>query len=239
MQNNNQPIQQSNEHGVSSGRTQRILEHLEKQLRRPHEPSHDDFRRIIEFIHDIPEAYKTIGLTAIAEHFVNGMELHLLALMTRFEEKAEQEGISLKERQATLDDVLPEAFQTIKALNKQISVKSLDELVALNNITIALYTLSSVETAEEAQRWLYELPATYSRKLRQNGLLPPESKSQQTTSAAQFVNWQSSYMPSKSQDVQGISNSNIGIVVSTPNTLSSKPVSVPIETSNPNIVSAA
>lgn len=245
MQNNNLPIQQSNEHGVSSGRTQRILEHLEKQLRRPHEPSHDDFRRIIEFIHDIPEAYKTIGLTAIAEHFVNGMELHLLTLMTRFEEKAEQEGISLKERQATLDDVLPETFQTIKALNKQLSVKSLDELVALNNITIALYTLSSVETAEEAQRWLYELPTTYSRKLRQNGLLPdeqhnkPESKSQQSASNAQFVNWQSSYMPSKSQDVQGISNSNIGIVVSTPNTLSSKPVSVPIETSNPNIVSAA
>jgi hypothetical protein len=99
------------------------------------------------------------------------MQLHLLALMAIFQKRAEQEGISLQECQATLNDTLPEAFQTLKALSTHLSVRSLDELAALNNITIALYTLSEAETAEEAQRWLYELPTVYSQKLRQAGLL--------------------------------------------------------------------
>lgn len=182
MQNEDGTLQHNQEHAVPAPlRTQRILEHLEKQVRRPHEPSHDVFKRLIESVLSAPEEYRTIGLTSIAEHFVNGMELHLLALISMFQEKAEEEGISLKERQATLEDVLPSAFQTIKILGKRISVNSLDELAALNNITIALYTLSSAETAEEAQKWLYELPTTYSRRLKQAGLLANDQHSDSET----------------------------------------------------------
>ena len=53
--------------------------------------------------------------------------------------------------------------------------RNFDELVALYNITIKLYTLSSVETAEEAQEWLYDLPATYIRRLQQAGMLREEA----------------------------------------------------------------
>jgi hypothetical protein len=149
----------------------------------------------------------------------------------------------LKERQATLKDVLPLAFQTLETLSKQVSIRSLDELAALNNITISLYTLSSVETAEEAQKWLYELPITYSRRLRQAGLLLDEqnsgkgTKSHSVTRTSHFVNWQSSYMPSNSQIVQEIGGT--GIAVSTPISPLSNPVPVSIETSDQNLVSAA
>lgn len=243
MQNNNQSTQQNHEYAVSSLRIQRILEHLEQQLERTHEPSHENFKRIIESVLCVPEAYRTIGLTTIAEHFVNGMELHLLALVAIFQEKAEQENISLKERQMALDNVLPEAFQTLAALSKQVSVKSLDELAALNNITIRLYTLSSVETAEDARRWLYELPATYSRRLRQAGLLldeqqgDKENKNRPTTPTSNFVNWQTAYMPGKSQIIQEMGNT--GFIVSTSATFLPGPVSVSIETSDKNLVSAA
>lgn len=241
MQNNNQSTQQNHEHAVSSLRTQRILEHLEQQLERTHEPSHKDFKRIIESVLSGPEVYRTTGLTTIAGHFVNGIELHLLALVAIFQEKAEQEGISSKEREMTLDNVLPEAFQTLAALSKQVSVKSLDELAALNNITIRLYTLSSVETAEDAQRWLYELPTTYSRRLKQAGLLVDEqhedreNEEQLLTPKSPFVNWQTSYTPGKSQIVQEISKT--GIIVSTSS--APLPKSVLIETRDKNLVSAA
>ncbi len=172
MQSNDRSIQQNHPNAVSSSlRTQRILEHLEQQVSRSHEPSHENFKRIIESVLTIPETYKAIGLTTIAEHFVNGMEMHLLELIAIFEEKAEIEGISKREYQVTLQDVLPEAFQTLAALKKQLTIASLDELAALNNITIRLYTLSISETATEAQQWLYELPATYLRQLHQADLL--------------------------------------------------------------------
>src|SRR5450755_1832661 len=169
MQSNDRSIQQNHLNAVSSLRTQRMLEHLEQQSRRAHEPSHENFKRIIEAVLTIPEAYRAIGLTTIAEHFVNGIKMHLL--VATFEEKAETEGISTREYQATLQSVLPEAFQTLATLRKRLCITSLDELAALNNITIRLYTLSSPETATEAQQWLYELPATYLRQLHQAGLL--------------------------------------------------------------------
>lgn len=244
MQNKQFSMQPNHEQSVSPSRhTQHILEHLEKQLGRSHEPAYDDFKRIIQFILELPEAYKGIGLTVVAQHFINGMEMHLLALMTMFQERAEQEGISLKESQTTLNDVLPEAFEMLKVLSNQVSVRSLDELAALNNITIALYTLSISETAEEAQKWLYELPSTYSRKLRQAHLLldrrhsSQKTSSQATVQTTQFVNWQSTYMSDKNQFVQEVGNT--GIVVSTTIPSALEPVSVPIETSDPNLVSAA
>jgi hypothetical protein len=223
----------------SSLRTQRILDLLEKQWRRLHEPSHESFKRIAESVLTMPETYRITGLATIAEHFVNHMRLHVLALLTTFQEKAEQEGISLQEREATLQDVLPEAFQMLETLRKYVSVKSLDELAALSNITIALYTLSSTETAEEAQKWLYELPTTYLRRLRQAGLLVDEQESSKESigksiPTTPFVNWTTSYTSDKNQVVQEVGSTIIGVSTSTPIVLA-EPVSIPKETSDPNL----
>ncbi len=233
MQSNDRSIQQNDLNAVSSSlRTQRILEHLEQQVRRSHEPSHENFKRIIESILTIPEAYRAIGLTTVAEHFVNGMEMHLLELVATFEEKAEKEGISTREYQATLRDVLPEAFQTLATLRKQLTIGSLDELAALNNITIRLYTLSISETATEAQQWLYELPATYLRQLHQAGLLT--GTCHQTT---HFTHWQTSYTPTGTSAVQEIGTTGVSVTMTSGSV--PKPVPTPAETSNPKLVPAA
>jgi hypothetical protein len=234
MQDQQRSLQHNGEHAVSpSSRIQHILEHLEKLLRRPHEPSHDEFRHITEFIISLPEEYRAVGLTTIAEHFVNGMELHMLAIMATFQQRAEQEGISQEERQSTFNDILPQMFQTLAMLSKQISVKSLDELAALSNITVALYTLSRAETAQEAQKWLYELPTTYCRRLVQAGLLVEiqshkrETENQPVASASNFVDWES-YAHSQSHIVQEAAITNITIPTQAVSSLVPKPVSLEI-----------
>lgn len=224
-------------------RTQRILEHLEQQLRRPHEPSHENFQRIIEVVLNIPDAYKSTGLTTVAEHFVNGMEMHLLELVALFKENAELEGISREEFQATLQDVLPEAFQTLAILRKQIRITTLDELAALNNITIKLYTLSRSDTAIEAQQWLYEVPATYVRQLRQARLLKEEQSidkrvpDEEKGSSSHFTKWSPSYTSNLSKSKQGIGNTTIEY--STPSISSSEPIPTPVEVNSSDLFSAA
>lgn len=188
-------------------RTQRILEHLEQQLRRPHEPSHENFKAIVECVLNLPEAYKGIGLMTIADHFVNGMEMHLLDLVAIFERNAAQEGIPEHEYQITLQDVLPKVAQTLSVLRKQLCITSLDELAALNNITIRLYTLSSSDTAAEAEQWLYEIPTTYLRQLGQANLLQNERHNDQeasdspATPPTHFTKWQSFYPAKASKPI--------------------------------------
>ncbi|MFL5656152.1 MAG: hypothetical protein ACJ8CB_18475 [Ktedonobacteraceae bacterium] len=244
MRDEQRLMQEDDEQVVSpSLRTQRILEHLEKQWQRPHEPSHDDFKRIIEFVLNLPEEYRSVGLTTIAEHFVNGMGLHLLAIMATFQQKAKQEDISLEEYQETFNDTLPKAFQTLAALSKRISIESLDELAALNNITIALYTLSRVDSAEEAQKWLYELPTTYYRKLLQANLLvdvhshEKEVTSLPMASDSNFVDWGPSYQHNQSQVIQEIAGTNI--TVSTYTAPPPRPVPVSLEMNQTNFMDAA
>ncbi len=243
MQSDDRSIQQNHLNAVSSLRTQRVLEHLEQQLRRAHEPSHESFKRIIEVVLTIPEAYRAIGLTTIAEHFVNGIEMHLLELVATFEEKAETEEISTGEYEATLQSVIPEAFQTLATLRKQLCITSLDELAALNNITIRLYTLSISETATEAQQWLYELPATYLRQLSHAGLLSEkqrqgrEGQSQTIAATTHFIDWQSLYTPTGNLAVQAIGTTGVSVSLSSGSM--AKPVPTSVETSNPNLVSAA
>ncbi len=243
MQNKDQRIQQNQENSVPAPlRTQRIIDHLLSQVGRSHEPAHENFKRIIEATLTIPEAYRATGLTTIAEHFVNGMGMHILELVATFEEKAEQEGISQREYQATLQDVLPEAFQTLETLRKQLRVTSLDELAALNNITIRLYTLSISETATEAQQWLYEIPATYLRQLHQASLLKSihhqsENSPNHEVDNSHFTEWQSQYAPIANSTVQEFGITGVGISMSSVPV--SKPVPTLVETSNPHLVSAA
>ncbi|QBD80439.1 hypothetical protein EPA93_32485 [Ktedonosporobacter rubrisoli] len=98
------------------------------------------------------------------------MGLHFLNLLATFEQKAEDEGIDKEEIIQTLQGALIEQFPEMMGISKQILIKSLDELVALSNITLSLHTLSQANTAEEAQSWIYELPMLYSRQLAQEFL---------------------------------------------------------------------
>ena len=54
---------------------------------------------------------------------------------------------------------------------KRLTIRSLDDLVTLSNITFSLRTLSQADSAEEAQNWMYELPVLYSRQLAQEHLV--------------------------------------------------------------------
>lgn len=234
MQDRQVANQTQDEHAASpSLRNRRIIEHLVKQWQRPHEPSHDDFKRIIEFILTLPEEYKTIGLTTIADHFINGMGLHMLALLTTFQEKAEQEGFPSEEQRETFEDVLPLMFQALNLLNKQVAVSSLDEVAALTNITAPLYILSSTDSAQQAQNWLYELPTTYCQRLAQAGILiAPQnqrkdsaghSELEESHDESHFVNWDS-YQHFQSHVVQ-----NAGFtMVTIPTQTAPAPVPVPV-----------
>src|SRR5947209_16543857 len=86
----------NDEHVISpSARIQNILEYLADLWKSSHIPSNEDLKRIAEFVVLLPEAYKSTALTTLAEHFVNSIGLHILDLMATYQQKAEQEGISL------------------------------------------------------------------------------------------------------------------------------------------------
>jgi hypothetical protein len=155
----------------SPQRIHHIIRELEELWQYPHEPSTDDLTKITEFIVSLQEPYKTIGLQKIAEHTISNISLHILAIMALFQQKATEEGISPQNRDETFNQINPKAFQILDELNKHFSINSLDELVALSNITIGLQTLSQVNTASEAQSWLYELPTMYYQQLKQENLV--------------------------------------------------------------------
>jgi len=156
---------------LASQSTQHVIEHLQDIWRYPQEPSPDVLRQITEFVIGLEEPYRTIGFQKITEHTISNMSLHILALMAIFQQKAEQEGISLENRDKTFDHIKQEAFQILDALSKNISVQSLDDLAVLSNITVGLQTLSRTDSAQEAQSWLYELPTMYYHQLEQEKLV--------------------------------------------------------------------
>jgi hypothetical protein len=170
MQNEQVSIFEKGEHFVSQ-RDQKLLSHLEILWQRSLKPSPETLQRIIEFLILLPEPQKTLGITKIAEYLVNSLSLHFLDIMALFQQNAENEGIDKKERIGTLEGVLHEVFSEMLEISKHVLVRSIDDLVALGNITYSLYTLSQVDTAEDAQSWMYELPILYQQQLVQNGLL--------------------------------------------------------------------
>ena len=151
-------------------RTARIIAHLQTMWQRSQPVSPNDLKRIVEFVSGLPEQYKQIGLEKIAEHAVNTMSLHILNLIAIFQQYAEQEDISAEDMHDTLDHILPDAFHVLSALDNKLHIQSLDDLAAVTNITVNLQILSSSNTAEEAQTWLYELPTMYYQQLSQEKL---------------------------------------------------------------------
>ena len=62
-------------------------------------------------------------------------------------------------------------FPLMLGLSSNISIQSLNDLLTLSNITVGLYRLSHVDSAERAQRWMYKLPKLYYSQLEQAHLL--------------------------------------------------------------------
>jgi len=149
-----------------------LIEHLENQWRSVDEPtSIITLKRIIEFIVGLEEENRNAGLTAIAQHFISTLSLHYLDIMSIFQQKAEQEEIDLEEREGTFHDTLEASFPLMLGLSSDISIQSLNDLLTLSNITVGLYRLSHVDSAERAQRWMYKLPKLYHSQLAQEHLI--------------------------------------------------------------------
>ncbi|SRR6266849_616515 len=163
------PYQGNHEQEISQ-RMQHLVDSLKDLWNRPHTPSHEELNRILEFVVHLPGSYHAAALTTIAENLVSSMELHYLDILATFREKAGQEGIDAEEQEATLVDSMTEVFPLLMGLSKRIVVQSLDDLATLSAITIGLYGLSHVESAEQAQRWIYSLPKVYMRQLAQEHL---------------------------------------------------------------------
>jgi hypothetical protein len=166
MQDKQPPMQRDDEQ-VMSLRTQQLIEHLEDAWKQSHELSLESLKGIIS---SLPEPYRTMSIATLADRLVNDMKLHMLDLLVTFYGKAEQEEIDTDERDETLQDILRDVSQLL-LLNERLSVQSLDELLTLSNVTAGLRSLSAVDTAESAQRWLYKLPALYQNRLEQEHMM--------------------------------------------------------------------
>lgn len=154
-----------------TAREQNIIEQLETLWKLPDAVSPDTLKLIIEMLLHFQEPFKTIGLQKIAEYSVSTLNLHMLSLLALFQQKAVEEGISLQEQMETLEQVNPEVFRLLTSSSKNLSFSSLDDLVMLSNIVLSLQTLSQTESAQEAQSWLYDLPAMCFQQLTQEHLL--------------------------------------------------------------------
>ncbi len=105
----------------------------------------------------------------IAERLANDVKLHFLDIVATFHEKAEEEGIDIEELNETLENAKWSTARLMQ-IDKSLSVNSAEDLLKLANVTIGLLTLSQVDTAEQAQRWIYKLPALYQNRLEQQHL---------------------------------------------------------------------
>lgn len=187
-----------------SQRTQHLVDSLKDLWSRPHKPSHEELKRILEFVVHLPDPYRAAAMTTIAENLVSSIGLHYLDILATFREKAGQEGIDAEEQEATLVDSMTELFPLLMGLSKRIVVQSLDDLATLSAITIGLYGLSHAETAEQAQRWIYSLPKVYMRQLAQEHMVAHHQTYFTVTVHAvtvPFVIGQSQVVPSASQPV--------------------------------------
>lgn len=154
-----------------SPRDQRLLEHLKSAWQDQEQLPPDSMQQITGLVLGLPEEYRAAGLREIANDVVSSMNMHMLKLIEMFQEKAEEEGISVRSRDKTLTRVVPETFAVMEKVHTQLRVRSLDDLVALVNIATSLQTLSQSDSAEEVHSWLYELPMMFYRQLVQVGLI--------------------------------------------------------------------
>jgi hypothetical protein len=170
-------------------REHNIIEQLELVWQFPRDISTETLKHITEMVLRLPEISKVVGLQKLAEYAMSVMNLHILSLLDLFQRQADAEHISSREQKETLVQVIPAIFRLFTSLDRNhLSISSLDDLATLSNIVLSLHTLSQSESADEAQSWLYELPATYQQQLTQEHLLVEPSKIV-FTNAVSFTGW--------------------------------------------------
>jgi len=176
-------------------RDQRVIEHFKNACENLEEISPELLADISKFIVGLSEPYKNTALNMIAEYMVGTMKVHILSLMTTFQNNAKQDGIRPENCKETFEQVLPETFRILSELSKNISVESLDELYTLTHITGSLQTLNETTSAAMAQNSLYRLPSMYYRELDKEHLVTKVVFTQ--SFPAETVMWSSSVLPIK------------------------------------------
>src|SRR5947209_11131805 len=116
-------------------RTQHLIEHLQNAWQSFQELTSEQAADISKFILGLEELYRNAALNMIAKHMVSTMSLHILSLMTTFQNNAAQDDILPEECKEAFEQVLPKNFCILNGLGKYILIQSLDDLVKLGYIT--------------------------------------------------------------------------------------------------------
>jgi hypothetical protein len=145
---------------------QRLVAEVKEQLQKSSEPTPEALERMLL---TLPEKYRTMAIRALAERFVNNMKLHLLDIAAHFYQSAGDEEISAEERDETLQDVEAD-IHSLMGLLHRLTVSRLETLSRLGVITASIEDLSQCDSAEDAQRWLYNLPKVYQQSLEREHL---------------------------------------------------------------------
>src|SRR5436853_7935296 len=88
-------------------RDQRLIEHLQNSWQSFQELAPEQLADISRFILGLEEPYRSTALNVIAKHMVSTMSLHILSLMTTFQNNPEQEDILPEDCKETFEQVLP------------------------------------------------------------------------------------------------------------------------------------
>lgn len=158
-----------NSQAVSS-REQRLIEQIKKHLLHTYSLLPETIEQLF---HSLPEKYKTMAIHTLAEQFVSGMKIHMLHAIATFYQQAIEEGIEQEERDETLEDVEANIYD-LMALSRRLVIDTPGDLFKLGKITTSVQGLSQFDTAEEAQRWLYNLPVIYQGRLEREHLTEKE-----------------------------------------------------------------
>lgn len=110
-----------------------------------------------QLILTLPTHYREVAIHTVATYFLTIIQLHILQLIAKFSYKASAEGISLEERDGTLQDIEVDV-QEIMNLDQWLTIDSVDKLFQLGTIIVNVMNLSHSDTAEEAQSSLYAIP---------------------------------------------------------------------------------
>jgi hypothetical protein len=157
---------------AESSYEQGFVEELEKYWQDIYNLSPRDLRQVLLAL---PNKYKTMAIQAVTEYLANSMKVHLLHTAAIFCQQAEDEGVDAKERAATLEDVEADVC-SIMELSQSLSVRTYKDLLKLGKIAASVQGLGESDTAEDAQNWLYNMPAIYSGRLKREHLIKPVSE---------------------------------------------------------------
>lgn len=167
MQNESRANASESHTQAASSHEQHLREQIQKYLSDTPIPSPEEIKQLLS---SLPASYQEMAIHTIAEQFVAAMKFRLLQMAANFYQRAEDEDIDARERDATLQDVETDICNIV-SLTQRLNVDTLKNLFKLGKITASAGDLSQYNNAEEAQGWLYDLPAIYQGRLEQEHLV--------------------------------------------------------------------